>query len=139
MRSRSFVFLEYFGDCDVRVPAAGFEVMVFTRFDTADGRRPPFRSRICAQAGNHGEPLRLYMYNTSGEGVVGYHYDPMVGATPRNVAGDAGAAQASGPIVVDVDGEAGCEDPAISVWLPWQMLQVFIYQNGDRVLSPLVP
>ena len=68
-------------------PAAGFELVVFTRFDTEDvGARPPFRMRICAQAGNQGERLQLHLYNSSGTGIIGFHHDPMTRAHGRGAA-----------------------------------------------------
>jgi hypothetical protein len=70
-------FLHRFKDEASDVPAAGFDIIVYTRFDTDDGRRPPVRVRVCATPGSNGEPLRLCMYNTSGGGIIGYHYDPM--------------------------------------------------------------
>jgi hypothetical protein len=73
-----FFMDEYFRDKVQRAPpAAGFEIIVYTRFDTEDGQRPPLRLRICARAGSSGGPLRMHLYNKSGQGLLGYHYDPL--------------------------------------------------------------
>ena len=95
-------FLDYFRDQIVHVPAAGFEIVVYTRFDTEDERRPPLKLRICAQAHGGGVPLRLCMYNSSGDGIYGCHYDPMFATAAPRADRQAGVAGAGPPVSVDL-------------------------------------
>ena len=59
------------------LPGGGVRVVVFTRFD--DEHRPPLTlHRLRAPDAGDGDPvLELHLYNTSGSGVWGFHYDPV--------------------------------------------------------------
>ena len=61
----------------VNLPDHGIELVVFSRFDS--DRVPAARSRICARPGaeSEGGPLLLHLYNTTGRGISGFHYDPV--------------------------------------------------------------
>ena len=101
-------FLRHFRSFVGSVPAAGFEIVVFTRFDTEDGRRPPFRMRICAQVGSQGQPLQLYMYNSSGTGMIGFHYDPMTSVRGRGAASLVCSEGDGSPAAVDLAAGDAC-------------------------------
>jgi hypothetical protein len=87
-------FLEWFrvrGKVLRELPVGGVRLTVFSRFDSAVGGRPVVQ--ICERDVSEapGSMLRMSLYNLSGTGSVGYHYDPLF-ATDRVV-------------VVDVDNE----------------------------------
>ena len=89
------VFLaDYFG-VQAPWPAAGVQVTVFTRFDSDD--RPPLTLRLLRGLGSAGEsaPLEMHLYNSSGRGEWGFHYDPMRPAPERTSQAAGGSASSS--------------------------------------------
>jgi hypothetical protein len=73
-------FLEWFrakGKVLRELPAGGIRVTVFSRFDSAIGGRPVVQicERDVAEAADG--MLRMNLYNLTGSGSAGYHYDPL--------------------------------------------------------------
>ena len=68
------------------IPAAGIELIVFSRFDSE--QIPVARSRICVTPGVETErgPLVFRLYNSTGDGIRGFHYDPVREVAPEVVA-----------------------------------------------------
>ena len=62
------------------IPVEGIDLMVFSRFDSE--QIPVARSRICATTGveSDGRPLVFRLYNSTGDGIRGFHYDPVFDA-----------------------------------------------------------
>ena len=60
-------------------------VTVFTRFDSE--HRPPLTLHLLRGTGSGGgaTPLQLYLYNSSGNGMWGFHYDPVYQVLPGSV------------------------------------------------------
>ena len=91
------------------IPADGIEVVAYSRFDTDDDRRPPVRLRICAGRGMRrvGGPLVVSMYNRSGRGFIGCHYDPLFPGARR--VGRVGRVPSGGvalePVIQELRGE----------------------------------
>ncbi len=57
------------------LPAEGVQITVYSRLDSAD--IPPSSIRVCRR-GDAGPPdVTFHMYNLTGGGTSGYHYDPM--------------------------------------------------------------
>ena len=74
-------FLEWFAERGKRtgdLPAGGITLTVFSRFDSAIGGRSV--ERICERGalGAPGDVLPFDLYNLTGDGVSGYHYDPLL-------------------------------------------------------------
>jgi hypothetical protein len=72
-------FLEWFGEAGKRtgeLPAGGIKLMVFSRFDSALGGRSVLRICERGEPGASNDVLHLDLYNLTGEGISGYHYDP---------------------------------------------------------------
>ena len=102
----------------VGIPDAGIELIVFSRFDS--DQVPVACTRICARAGAEPDngPLVLRMYNTTGVGISGFHYDPVfleggvLGAHPVLVdADDVDEGEGPGPAskkAKSVDRRAAC-------------------------------
>ena len=84
-------FMEWFAERGKKradLPAAGICLSVRSRFDGAV--LPIARSVICARGGAVGEPLDFALYNSTGTGTGGFHYDPLFrerGATVIDVEG----------------------------------------------------
>ena len=58
------------------LPAAGIVLTVRSRLDSDD--LPPDRHEICVGVGRGGGGALLFdLYNSTGEGVSGSHYDPL--------------------------------------------------------------
>ena len=73
-------FLEWFCEAGKRtgeLPAGGITLTVFARFDSVIGGRSV--ERICerGEPGASNDVLRLDLYNLTGDGISGYHYDPL--------------------------------------------------------------
>jgi hypothetical protein len=72
-------FMEWFAlrGCVLRgLPAEGIQLVVRSRFDSET--LPPDRMDICVGDGSGGgEALRLDLYNVTGGGISGTHYDPL--------------------------------------------------------------
>lgn len=71
-------FMEWFGSRGKKrreLPAAGICLSVRSRFDSAV--LPLARSVICAGRDAVGEPVEFALYNSTGSGTSGYHYDPV--------------------------------------------------------------
>ena len=72
-------FMQWFGDRGQVVrdlPAAGFVLTVRSRFDSED--LPADRQEICVGVGSGvGGAVMLDLYNLTGDGVSGTHYDPL--------------------------------------------------------------
>jgi len=73
-------FLEWFASkgkvlCDL--PRGGIRLTVFSRFDSAIGGRSVVQ--VCGREGPTGREgvLRLNLYNLTGSGSSGFHYDPL--------------------------------------------------------------
>ena len=110
---------EYFGAPNPW-PAAGVCVTVFMRFDS--DHRPPLTLRMFRDAGRAsvGAPLELYMYNSSGRGMYGFHYDPLWLAPPGSIAVEeaSGSGVAAAPPLAQLAGGAahsgrGCGGPLL--------------------------
>jgi len=83
-------FLEWFGAKGKvlrELPSGGIRVTVFSRFDSVIGGRPVVQicERDASQAPH--DMLRMNLYNLTGDGASGYHYDPLF-ATDRVVIDD---------------------------------------------------
>jgi hypothetical protein len=81
-------FLEWFrvkGKVLRELPVGGIRLTVFSRFDSAVGGRPVVQicERDVSQAPDR--MVRMSVYNLSGSGSAGYHYDPLF-TTDRVVA-----------------------------------------------------
>ena len=77
-------------------PPEGVRLNVFSRLDS---ERIPHSTRVLnAVAGSEAPDITVCLYNSTGVGTSGYHYDPMFGGTPpaRNAAPGAGSANANG-------------------------------------------
>ena len=76
------------------LPASGIRLIVMSRFDSEVAPRDEVR--ICEDegAGEAAPPLTLALYNLTGDGISGSHYDPLF---PIAVAGEQG-----GGVVVDM-------------------------------------
>ena len=72
-------FLRWFaGRCVQELPDGGIELTVYSRFDS--DTLPAATTRICRRSGA-GRPdpaLQLCLYNTTGGGISGFHYDPLL-------------------------------------------------------------
>ena len=69
-------FLRWFaGRCVQELPDGGIELTVYSRFDS--DTLPAATTRICRRsgAGPAHLPLQLCLYNTTGGGISGFHYD----------------------------------------------------------------
>ena len=86
-------FMSWFHTSAVRpLPAAGLRLVVFTRFD----RGGVFAETVLlAQPGAMGVPDVLHMYNSSGAGIWGFHYDPLFLCDPAVVPSPQAAADES--------------------------------------------
>ena len=72
-------FLRWFGGrCLRSLPDEGIELTVYSRVDSA--ALPAARRRICQSpgAGRGGPALQFHLYNTTGSGISGFHYDPLL-------------------------------------------------------------
>ena len=60
------------------LPDEGIELIVYSRFDS--DALPVATTRICERlgAGRAGPALRFCLYNTTGDGISGFHYDPLL-------------------------------------------------------------
>ena len=86
-------FLRWFaGRCVQELPDGGIELTVYSRFDS--DALPAATTRICRRsgAGPAHLPLQLCLYNTTGGGISGFHYDLLLrrsGGLLRDRAGHA--------------------------------------------------
>ena len=72
-------FLRWFaGRCVQELPDGGIELTVYSRFDS--DTLPAATTRICRRSGaGRADPaLQLCLYNTTGGGISGFHYDPLL-------------------------------------------------------------
>ena len=69
-------FLEYFRDRVLRqVPAGGLRLLVHSRFDSE--HIPPAAARLCQEDHASEDSLAGHLYNSTGDGISGYHYDQL--------------------------------------------------------------
>ena len=72
-------FMRWFNQRLLReLPDEGIELTVYSRVDSPT--LPPATRRICRRAGDgrDGLPLQVHLFNTTGSGISGFHYDPLV-------------------------------------------------------------
>ena len=72
-------FLRWFGNRRLRhLPDEGIDLTVYSRVDS--DALPAARRRLCQSsgAGRGGPALQFYLYNTTGSGISGFHYDPLL-------------------------------------------------------------
>ncbi len=70
-------FLQFFGLSADVLPRAGITLVVHARYDGAV--RPPDSDIYCANVGSGaGAPWEFHLFNWTGDGGSGYHYDPLV-------------------------------------------------------------
>ena len=72
-------FLRWFANRRLRdLPDEGIELTVYSRVDS--DALPAARRRICVNpgGGRAGPAVQFYLYNTTGSGISGFHYDPLL-------------------------------------------------------------
>ncbi len=70
-------FIAWFACSPEVLPAAGFRLVVHARSD--DQAHPPDESLLCVQSGRRAGPcLACHLFNHTGRGHGGYHYDPLL-------------------------------------------------------------
>ena len=78
-RARPYVCFAEDSKSAHQLPAAGFELTVFSRWDSA--QLPPSKVALCQKdeysSEVDGTPLQFEFYNHTGDGFAGYHYDPL--------------------------------------------------------------
>ena len=97
-------FLDFFGVRAVDLlPRAGINVVVHARYD--DIEHPPDEVLLCAEVGRRaGGVWEFHLFNWTGVGFSGFHYDPLVrlaadvGGDPAQISDDSGGdAEVRGP------------------------------------------
>jgi len=100
-------FLQHFPAGPAPVPRSGFTLVVHARYDT--GRLPPDRMELrLPGAFAPGLPLQLHVFNWTGAGLDGYHYDALL---QPSAAVDRG-------LVVSDDDDVGGAAPSSAVAAP---------------------